>query len=442
MSSELLDSSNFNGAAELVEEGRVRREIYLDQALFDQEIERIFGQAWVFLGHQSEIPKSLDFRRAEVGRTPVIIVRDQDDAIRVLVNRCAHRGATVCQEPHGNTKFFRCAYHGWTYRTDGRLAGVPLPDRYAQTHFDKADFGLQALPRVDSYRGFIFGSLNPQAPPLREFLAGAAEFIDLFVDLSPDGVIDAHGGVHRYGYDGNWKLQMENGVDGYHPAFTHESFLAQVNPLMRSMFRTDSPNFTLDLGNGHSALDMRPWLREHEGQLSFMAGSVEYRERLVARLGEQRAEEVLRSGGGTGFNLAVFPNLLIIGCQIRKVQPVAVDRTNVELTATLLSGVPDDVNTGRIRAHESFYGPAGAGAPDDVEMFRRVQLGLQAATVPWLHFMRGLGMEELLSDGTIRGHISDEIPQRAFYRQWSKAMNGRLAAVPEHSEKQGEAIGK
>lgn len=425
MSAEYDGASGRVSVGEFVEEGRVRREIYLDEDLFNQELNQIFGSSWVFLCHESEIPEPGDFRRTEVGRTPVIIARDQDGMVNVLVNRCAHRAATVCQDLRGNTKQFRCAYHGWTYRTDGRLAGVPMRERYAESAFDRADFGLMPLPRVENHRGFIFGSLNPDSPLLSEYLAGAGEFIDLFVDLSPDGHINAHGGVHRYGYDGNWKLQMENGVDGYHPAFTHESFLAQVNPLMRSMFRPNSPNYTLDLGNGHSALDMRPWLRENEGELSFMAGSVEYRQRLVARLGEQRAEEVLRSGGGTGFNLAVFPNLLIIGCQIRKVQPISVERTNVELTATLLTGVPDDVNTGRIRSHESFYGPAGAGAPDDVEMFRRVQSGLQATQVPWLYFMRGQGMEEMLSDGTLRGHISDELPQRAFYRQWSRIMAGQ-----------------
>jgi hypothetical protein len=102
---------------------------------------------------------------------------------------------------------------------------------------------------------------------------------------------------------------------------------------------------------------------------------------------------------------------------------VSADRTNVELTATLLRGVPDDVNTGRIRSHESFYGPAGGGAPDDIEMFRRVQEGLQAHTVPWLNFQRGLGMEETLGNGTLRGHISDEIPQRAFYARWSALMD-------------------
>ncbi len=403
----------------LVDDGRVQREIYLSEEVFQEELDKIFGRTWVFLIHESEIPNPGDFRRSEIGQIPVIVVRDQEGIVQVLMNRCAHRAATVCQDWAGNTRTFSCAYHGWTYRTDGRLSGVPLRERLAPEHFQIDNFGLQKAAKVESYRGFVFASLTADVPPLREHLAGAAEFIDLFVDLSPEGAITASGGTHRYGYDGNWKLQMENGVDGYHPAFTHASFLAQANPLMRSMFRQDSPNFALDLGNGHSALDMRPWLLENAGQLSFMAGSPEYRAKLVARLGEERAEEVLRSGGGTGFNLAVFPNLLVIGCQIRIVRPRSVGRTDVELTATLLEGVPAEVNVGRLRAHESFYGPAGGGAPDDIEMFRRVQEGLQAAPAQWLYFLRGMGMEDTLEGGVLRGHISDEIPQRAFYNQWS-----------------------
>lgn len=403
---------------DLVVEGKVHRDIYVSADVFEQEMREIFEGSWVYVAHESEIPQPGDYRKTELGRVPIIVTRDEAGAIHVLFNRCTHRAAMVCQEDQGNSNYFRCSYHGWTFRNNGELVGASFENGYDPRDFGRERFGLGAVARVESYRGFIFASLNPNVMSLTEYLGPAANYLDLFVDLSPDGEIIARSGTHRYGYDGNWKFQMENGVDGYHPNFTHESFFFQGGPLMAKMFNGASPNYSQDLGNGHSVIDMRPLLSQAGGMVSFVAGVDQYREQLVERLGEERADEVLRSGGGTGFNLAIFPNLLIIGVQIRNVRPRRVDRTDVELFPTLLKGAPDIVNAGRLRGHESFYGPAGAGAPDDLEMFRRVQEGLKVGQMPWLHFLRGLRREELRADGTRVGHVTDELPQRAFYRQW------------------------
>lgn len=405
---------------------RVHRRIYLDEDLFEQEMEKIFGHSWVYVAHESEVPNAGDYRRTDIGRQPVIVVRDESGGVKVLFNRCAHRAATVCQDECGNASFFRCAYHGWTYRNSGELIGVPYSNGYDRQDFDKSDYGLQPVPRVEMYRGFIFASLAPEGISLIEHLGNAAEFLDLFVDLSPDGEIVARSGTHRYWYDGNWKLQMENGVDGYHPNFVHEAFLEGAGgEIATKLFHGNSEAEVRDLGNGHSVIDMRPAIGEFLRMGFTLApgpDGEDYRRRLVERLGEERAEEVTRSGGGTGFNLAVFPNLLVIGVQIRNVRPRSVGRTDVELFPTLLKGATPEVNASRLRSHEAFYGPAGGGAPDDLEMFRRVYEGLKVSNMDWLIFTRGLRREAEGENGVKIGQVTDELPQRGFYRRWLAEM--------------------
>jgi hypothetical protein len=152
-----------------------------------------------------------------------------------------------------------------------------------------------------------------------------------------------------------------------------------------------------------------------------------YMASLEQRFGKERTSEILAA---SNVNLAIFPNLLIIGIQFRNVIPVGVGRTDVFLTPTTLRGVPEEINVARLRAHESFYGPAGGGAPDDVEMFNRCQDGLRVKGAEWLELSRGLEREYTSADGIIAAHLTDEVPQRAFYRGWRTAM-GAAAAKPK-----------
>ena len=162
-----------------------------------------------------------------------------------------------------------------------------------------------------------------------------------------------------------------------------------------------------------TATNSRHWRRRRGGPTV---------EALTDRLGETRAREVIRTNGGLGFNLLVFPNLLLIQVQIRVVQPRRVDWTEVELYPTLLEGAGDAMNARRLRTHEAFYGPSGGGAPGDLAMFRRVQEGLQVESMEWLWLHRGRHRTTVGPGGEQVGHISDEHPQRGFYRRWRAEM--------------------
>lgn len=406
----------------LAADDRVHRDIYVDPRVFELEMERIFATTWVYVAHTSEIPEPGDYKTTTIGRAPVIVTRSEDGGIHVLYNRCSHRAATVCQDPCGNSSYFRCAYHGWTFRNDGGLIGATFSDGYGPG-FDKSRFGLTALPRVDSYRGFIFASMAAEGPSLTDHLGHAKEFIDLRCDAAPGGELLLRSGTHRYSYPFNWKLQLENGVDAYHGNFVHQGYFNRIPAMSQVQFATArSVGVSVDLGNGHGLLDSRDDLGDLLGMASsFGPGAEEYRRRLLARVGEDRFAELQRSTG-EALNLSVFPNLLLIGVQVRVVFPRAVDYTEIELYPTFLAAAPEEYNEARLRAHEGFYGPAGGGAPDDLEIFRRVAAGIAVPDVEWVDLSRGLHRERVEPDGRRVGHVTDEVPQRAFYRQWRRQM--------------------
>jgi len=406
----------------------VHASLYLDPAVFERELEQIFHRGCVYVAHESEVPDPGNFRLSWIGRRSAIVVRGDDRVVRVLMNRCAHRAATVCQEERGTATTFRCAYHGWSFHRDGTLAAVPYVDAYGES-FRREAWGLSPAPRVASYRGFVFASLAAEGLSLDDHLgAPVREQLDYFCDLSPEGEIVARSGTNKYGYDGNWKLQLENSIDGYHPNFAHQAFFDAFGTRMGvplDIFRGNSLGRNRDLGNGHSMLDFRAYNRESSAlraridKMRETPSGADYWEGLRQRLGANRALDVLTVGGT---HMSVFPNLVVLQNQIRTIRPVAVDRTEVFLNPVLLAGAPDPVNATRLRVHEMFYGPGGGGVPDDIEMFRRVQIGLDSSIDPWIRFWRGPHREEPDTDGTLFGQMTDEVSQRAMWREWGRRM--------------------
>lgn len=411
-------------AASLVRPDAVHRDIYLDEGLFQAEMHNIFERTWVYVGHESEIAQPGDYKTTTIGTSPVIMCRDEAGALRVLMNRCRHRAATVCQSERGNATSFKCDYHGWVYDMAGELRGVTMPKRFAPD-FDKSRLGLKPAARVGNYKGFVFASLSKDGPGLEEHLGNARNYLDIFVAASPEGAIEAKHGAHKYFYDANWKFQLENSVDGYHPYFTHRSFFDLLNQSAEkryAAFDDVSTAVAKDLGNGHSVLDQRAAMGDSYFERVKMApGGAQLIERMTSERGATETRRILNSVGGNGFNLAVFPNLVLIGVQIRVIRPVKMDLTHVDVSPTSLAGVPEAVNDLRLRTHEAFFGPAGFGAPDDLEIFNRVQIGLSARSVEWLLLGRGLD-KEVSDNGVITGHVSDETPQRAQYKEWLRLM--------------------
>lgn len=416
----------------LVKPDAVHGDCYIRPDIFAEEMKRIYGRGWVFIGHQSEIPEAGDYVRKWIGLQPVLFARDKAGKYNVLFNRCMHRGASICQNERGNVGGFRCEYHGWFYRLDGALQAMPYPDAYGPD-FDKTQYNLRKPARVDEYRGFVFASLSAKGIALTEHISGPArQQLDYACDLSPDGELIVRSGATKLAYNGNWKLQMENSIDGYHPNFTHQSYIGtfeRTTGMKFDMFNGDSSVQSRDLGMGATNIDSRryslenPHARARLQSLQKSTWGKKYYDDLVKAHGKERAEEVLIINGT---HMNVFPNLVVLAQQVRTIQPVSTERTEVYLRPSLLKGVPDEVNTHRLRAYESFYTTAGGGIHDDVEMFNRVHEGLRCNEDPWLIFRRGLHREQVDNDGTIFGQGTDETAQRAMWRHWKSVMQQEL----------------
>jgi phenylpropionate dioxygenase-like ring-hydroxylating dioxygenase large terminal subunit len=393
-------ATSASAATQLItDDWRIHGSVYTSPEIFALEQRRLFHAQWVYVAHESEIAQPGDYKTTYAGTQPVIVTRGSDDGeVRVLLNRCRHRGAQVCREEAGNANYFRCPYHGWTYRNSGELRGVTYDEGYAD--LDRASLGLVAAPRVASFAGFIFASLAADGPELEEYLGHARKYLDIVASQGRDG-IRLSAGSHRLQYRGNWKLQVENTIDNYHFGFVHRSFLevladriGQPPPIVNNIL-TNPEWRTIDLGGGHSVHEFGdPATGNNQGQL-----------------------------GDLPFNLIVFPNLCFVGAQLRHVLPRAANHTEVRLYPIMHDGEPDEVNQGILRAHEGFYGPSGMGGADDIEVaFDRVGDGLEATEHDWLIMSRGMHREQVQDDGTIVGHAADEVPQRAFYRRWKALM--------------------
>ena len=383
----------------ITDDWRIYGGVYTDREVFRREQRAVFHGPWLYVGHESEIAQPGDYKTTFAGVQPVIVTRGADDGeIRVLLNRCRHRGASVCQDESGNANYFRCPYHGWTYRNSGELRGITYDDAYAD--LDRDQLGLVRLPRVESFAGFIFASFAPDGPSLDEYLGNAKTYLEIVAKQGPDG-IRLSAGSHRLTYQGNWKLQVENTIDNYHFGFVHRSFmevladrLGNAPPIVSNIL--NNPEWrTIDLGNGHSVHEFGdPHTGNNQGQL-----------------------------GDLPFNLIIFPNLCFVGAQLRHVLPKAADKTEVRLYPIMHEGEPDADNAAILRVHEGFYGPAGMGGADDIEVaFDRVGDGMRASEEDWLVMSRGAHREQPGENGILIGHAADEVPQRAFYRQWRELM--------------------
>jgi phenylpropionate dioxygenase-like ring-hydroxylating dioxygenase large terminal subunit len=400
----------------------VHTRAYTDPDVHDLEMRRIFESTWIYVGHESQIPEPGDYITTSAGTQPVILSRGEDGRIHVLLNRCRHRGAVVCRMERGHANHFRCPYHSWVYRNDGSLVGVAQQSGYPEA--DRPALGLVPAAAVEVYRGLVFASIAPPAVPFADRIRAVAGYIDLWVERSPTGEIRTTTHAHKFHYEGNWKFQMENGSDGYHGNYVHESFMKVVSrageTTVRDFKQARNAGSVVGLPYGDGFID-RP-----EGG---MAGQFDYHDprhadyqrALTDRYGRDRQAEILGQR-----NLFVFPNLYLFESHIRVIKPVSVDSTVVVMQPILLGGVPDPFNVERMRSNERFFGPAGFGSPDDVEMFLDCAAGLRARSVDWVVLNRGMARERTADGLVIGGHTTDEAPQRSAYRAWRDLMAGAV----------------
>lgn len=412
------------GYGDLVEEDRVHTSLYTDPAIFDEEMDRIFKNTWVWVAHASEIPNNGNFVRSYVGKQPVIVVRDKTGEVNVLLNRCRHRAASVCEQKRGKTSVFVCPYHGWSYGLDGKLRAVPHASVYGED-FDKAEYPLISL-RVEQYNGMIFATFRDDIEPLVDFLGPAKKWMDLFMKQGAGYPVKVLG-EHQFRFAGNWKIQLENTTDAYHFPIVHKTFLDSLDVETGNVFDVLGQGGWVEaLGNGHSVMVMIPDLVDLEENLD-----AEIPERFRDLAEELRAEgyaedkvrKIVRAVGGGGFNLNLFPNVACSMAFFRVLRPIAVDETEIRHIAIGMDGGPEAANRVRMRLHEHFQGPMGFGSPDDAEGWQRVQRG--AAAGDDVAILVNRGTDPLIGHvaGSNVTDVSAETGMRAAYAMWKRMMS-------------------
>jgi phenylpropionate dioxygenase-like ring-hydroxylating dioxygenase large terminal subunit len=428
--------------SKLIEPGRVHRSVYGDPDIFELEMRKIFDCTWVYVGHESQIKESGDFIMTRIGRRPLVMVRHSDGSVRLIHNQCAHRGAMVVSMEAGNTKEFVCCYHGWTYGTDGKLVRVPLQHGYPG-HFDTdaADTAMVAVPRVESYRGFVFGSMSKDGSTLTDYLGHMATSFDDLIDRAPDNEIEVAGGVFKHSYDGNWKLYLENLCDAAHPMFAHDSSTDAARQqdddvysdgageiAVRQMRQNGAPyKFWLEevgiwtYPNGHS------YLGDYHDDDKLVAAKrdplfAEY----IAKLEEKKgAEETQRILEVTRWNSNIYPNVSFMSQyrQFRVVHPISVNRTEVYNYSFRLKGAPEKMFEDTVAFSNVTNGTGSLVLTDDLEIYGRIGIGVNAGGSEWIEVGRGYQSDKRDDYGGRKGRDStSELYIRNMYDAWLEHM--------------------
>jgi p-cumate 2,3-dioxygenase alpha subunit len=397
---------------------RVHRSTMTSPEVFQQELERIFAHSWLYVGHESEIPNPGDYVRRSVAARPVFMVRGvKSGEVNVFHNTCTHRGAAVCRRDRGNSKVFQCFYHAWTFDSEGSLVGVPGRDAYGDD-LDMGALGLARVARTESYRGFVFASFDADVVDLVTYLAGAREYLDLVID-GAEGDLQIVRGTQEYGMQANWKLLVENSIDGYHAASTHDTYFKYLVSLGTDL-SVGVTGKTRDLGNGHAVLEyLAPWGRPTakweplfgeaaRGEIAAL------RARIAERFGEERAHRIC----DLNRNLLIYPNLIvndIMAVTVRTFMPTS--PTGVDITAWEAAPGAElpEVRQRRLDSFLTFLGPGGFATPDDIEALESCQQGFASGGVAWNDISRGMGRDP---------QATDEEQMRAFWRRWRDQMDG------------------
>lgn len=449
LSSELRDKLR-QGLHDIQSAWTVPAYFFNDPEVHRVELERVFGRIWVFLGHESEIAQPGDYVVRYIGADQFIVCRDEQGEIQAHFNSCRHRGMQVCRAEMGNASHYRCPYHGWTYNNKGKLVGVPAGKQAYGNKLNKSDWGLRPIPRLGSYKGMIFGSLDPNAESLDDYLGAFKFYLDIVMDRSHGGM-EVVGAPQRWIIDANWKLGVDNFVgDAYHTMMTHRSMvelgLAPPDP----KFGLYGEHVHTDRGHGIGLIGPPPGLDLPE----FMGMPDNIVEELEERLSPEQIE-VLRQTAFIHGN--VFPNLSIGNfllakdhmspptsyVTLRLWHPLGPDKLEVWSFFLVEKNAPEDYKEESRLAYVRDFGISGVFEQDDAENWRSITrvLGGQLAKSHDFNYQMGRGILQEDPDWPGPGHAFPidyaEANQRNSLEYWMQLM---AADTPMHESTSDEKL--
>ena len=434
----ITGQSNSFDARACVRSTAVHRSVYVDAAIFEAELTRIFERSWIYLGHESQVSRPGDYHATRIGRHPVVMIRGDDGKIRAFFNRCMHKGTQLVGEGCGKAvKALRCPYHGWIFGFDGALRTVPARAGYGEgpVRPGAEEFALRTVAMTDQYRGFIFARITLEGPSLIDWLGPLAGSLDNFVDRAPAAEVEVAGGVLRYEHACNWKFFVENTLDALHPMVVHNSAarsartIAAAQPPETNALAFElqalapfagSHSFFDDMGarvmpNGHADLG---------GAASIHSGyeqDPQYWQAMVSAYGEPRAREILALSRN---NSLAYPSLMFKAPMqlLRVVRPLAVDRTLIETWHFRLKGAPDSMLARTLTYSTLVNSSAGMVGPDDHQVYRQLQSGLATSQVEWVEMSRYNDSGEAHADGSVGVKGTSDAMFRGQFAAWQALM--------------------
>jgi benzoate/toluate 1,2-dioxygenase alpha subunit len=429
-------AGNAEALRALVREQEVHRDVYVSEEVFQLEMEHMFPNSWVYVGHDSQVPNPGDYFGTTIGTQPILLVRHTDGKVHVLHNRCPHKGTRITSETCGNTgKFFRCPYHAWSFKTDGSLLAIPLKKGYENTGFEQSHAapGMAPVRHVRNYRGFVFAKINDGGLDFEEFFGESLSSFDNMVDRSPVGQLKVAGGVLRYMHNCNWKMLVENQTDTCHPMVAHESSAGTVvevwkkappgtkkpmaveiiAPFMSPYEFFENMGIRIwDNGHGHTGV--------HHSIHSDYSAVPGYFDKMTAAYGEERAKAILNENR---HNTVYFPNIMIKGPiqLLRHFKPIAANKTLVESWTFQLVDAPNMLLERTLMYNRLINAPTSIVGHDDLEMYERAQEGLHSNGNEWVNLQRLYSPDEA-GQTNVAVNGTSEWPMRHQFRAWSKFM--------------------
>ena len=415
------------------ETGTVDRRIFAEQDIYELELERIFARAWNFMAHDSQIPNPGDFFMTFIGEDRVICLRDNDGNPQVLVNTCRHRGNAICRAEEGHATSFMCTYHGWTYDLKGDLVGVPGFKEVYHEELDRENWGLIKAAHVDTYKGFVFATMDRDAPSLAEYLG---EVGNICLDqLAERGDIRIVPGIQKFTIPCNWKFATDNVWDFYHPGITHASSAmagnwgkaapggeqSAVRSRQTPQQRLKAAHIILLGEYGHALSG--PKLDEQGLARRAFGSDNRWRER----------PEVKAALGPVGLKVSehphIFPNLWLStsGGQLSLRLPRGPGKTEIWWFTLIDKDTEPDWHELQRHQANHVFGPAGMLEQDDGENWGQSTLGATGVVsrrFP-LNFSAGRGHGQMIEDEGGPPYVETVVNEHAqlwHYRAWSEWM--------------------
>ena len=450
----MVSTDKSGGVRALVdtEKGTISREIFVNTDIYQQELERVFARTWLFIGHESQVPNPNDFFISRMGEESVIMTRDRQGEIHVLLNTCMHRGMKVCRYDEGNTPVFSCPYHGWSYSTDGNLVSVPgeligVPQFATAYHGElkKEEWGLISVPKMANYHGSIWACWDKDAPDFLDYLGGMDAYLAPAFeskDGEPGG-LEALGGVQKWLMPCNWKFAAENFVGDFYHVISHRS--TELSDGVLAKFFNSRPEGTfpmppgdhafLSFPGGHGVNGTPPEL--WKADQAYTAGSygaapaVEDYLRQAQETRQKRFGGRGATNGALGYVATILPNMSPLGVfnlTIAVWHPVGAQMTEAWRWDFVDKKAPAEVKAWWRDNLLTWSGPTGMVEEDDMENWNyatEASNGINARRRPY-HYAMGQRHEktrDALPGALLTFEDVTEQNQRGFYKRWAEIMD-------------------